>query len=334
MIESTPVPIPTYCTPEDVAATLDLPSHQDNYGSLEFTDVSHPTYDQVCRMICSNEDIIDRRIRRTWRENYVVAQELTILDYWGDINGWRSDYYQRGGHYIQLRKDVRRWDPRPIFSNEDTLTYLPAEQVVKITADESTGDETVEFLIHEGDVLEFKLDSRHSEMGEVQTVGETPEGVGPDAGKYEVVYHKMVYPGDKLEIRTRSNSWADITDNIIDTAGTDLPVNAGPSNDATICFIDYPYGKVYLRTRLYQQKANAARITYRYGIESPIPAAISRLACLLTAIQVINMQPFFIKVGASGDLGNVRDSMIKYWTDEINSIYTSYQRSGSVHTMW
>jgi hypothetical protein len=101
-----------------------------------------------------------------------------------------------------------------------------------------------------------------------------------------------------------------------------------------MCFIDYPYGKIYLRTRLYQQKANAVRVTYRYGYTDEVPAAINRLACLLTAIQVVNMQPFFIKVGAAGDLGNVKDAMIRYWTDEINSIYSSYQRSGSVHTMW
>lgn len=325
---------PTYCTPEEVAETLDLPNFQDNYGTMSFTDVSHPSYDQVCRMIRANEDIIDRRVRRTWRENYVVGQQLSIMDYWGDINGWRSDYYQRGGHYIQLRKDVRRWNTDPIFDEETSVGYLPADLTVKTIVDPDSGEETIEFIVHPGDVITIPLARNQSVQGKLITVSEHPSGIQPDITAYEVTYHKMVYPGDKLEIRTRNNMWTDISDTIYEGEGRNLPMNAGPSSDSTMCFIDYPYGKVYLRTRLYQQKANAIRVTYRYGLEDPVPSAINRLACLLTAIQVINMQPFYIKVGASGDLGNVRDFMIRNWTDEINSIYSSYQRSGSVHAMW
>lgn len=327
---------PTYCTPEDVADTLDLPGFQDNYGHMEFTDMTHPSYSQVCKMICANEDIIDRRIRRTWRENYVVKQQLSIMDYWGDINGWRSDYYQRGGHYVQLRKDVKHWNTDPIFDeDEESEAHLPADMVVRTTTDEQSGETITEFLIHEGDVITIPLKHGKTEQGKVVTVSDNPIGMGPEAGRYSVVYNKMIYPGDKLEVRTRNNTWADISTQITDrSSDSHNPMNAGPSQDTTYCFIDYPYGKIYIRTRLYQQKANAVRVTYRYGIEDPIPSAINRLACLLTAIQILNSQPFWIKVGSAGDLGNVRAEMVKNWTDEINSIYTSYQRSGSVHAMW
>jgi hypothetical protein len=302
---------------------------------MEFTDMTHPSYTQVCKMICANENIIDRRVRRTWKENYVVGQQLSIMDYWGDINGWRSDYYQLGGHYVQLRKDVRRWNPDPIFDEEESTGYLLPDEAVNVTVDEDTGEEITEFLVHTGDIVTVHIDKRKTVKGEIISVAEDPSDIGQGAEGYEVTYHKMIYPGDKLEVRTRNNTWSDITGQIYDRAGLDnVPINAGPSNDTTHCFIDYPYGKLYIRTRLYQQKRNAVRISYRYGIDEPVPDAITRLACLLTAIQVINMQPFYIKVGAAGDLGNVRDFMIKNWTDEINSIYTSFQRSGSVHTMW
>ena len=64
-----------------------------------------------------------------------------------------------------------------------------------------------------------------------------------------------------------------------------------------------------------------------------VPAAINRMCCLMTAIQVINMQMFNIKVGAGGDLGAVKDSMIRQWQEEINSIFTSFRRTGSVHSL-
>lgn len=97
----------TYCTPEEVADTLDLPDPNDAMGMLSFSDVSHPSYNQVCRMIRSNEDVIDRRLRRTWRENTEKNRLYTINTYWHDLNGWRSDYYSEGGDFVQLRKDVR-----------------------------------------------------------------------------------------------------------------------------------------------------------------------------------------------------------------------------------
>lgn len=236
----------TYCTPEEVADTLDLPDPNDVFGAFSFSDVSHPSVNQVARMIRSNEDVIDRRLRRSWRENQVKDHVETIRTYWHDLNGWRSDYYSEGGDYIQLKKDMRPWDPTK---------------------------------------------------------------------------------GDRLEVRTRLNQWTDITYSPIGGENPD------DDNTSWNVWFDYPMGKLYIKTRFFQQRYNALRITYRYGSEEEPPAAITRLCCLLTASQVLNMQFFNIKVGAGGDINGVKDATLRAWQDEINSIYTSYQRSGSVHSM-
>lgn len=91
--------------------------------------------------------------------------------------------------------------------------------------------------------------------------------------------------------------------------------------------------KLYVWTRLYQTRANSLRISYRYGSTEAVPAAINRLCCLLTATQILNMQFYNIKVGAGGDIDSVRGSMLNGWQNEMNSIWSSYQRSGSVHSL-
>ena len=299
--------VPTYCTPEEVAATLDLPDIHDSVEGLAFSDQSHPTYDQVCKMICSAEDEIDLRTRRTWRENYVENQQLSIQDYWGDINGWRSEFYIRGGHYIQLRKNVRPWNPNPVFSKSESEIHL----------------EDIEG-IEEGQVCTL---GRHKGM----VISIYP---GVDSG-YDVVYYRQIYSGDKLEIRSRNNEWLDISGYILDRAEDAPPGDSAVNHEATMCYIDYQYGKVYIRTRLYQNKENAIRISYRYGKDvEDLPAAINRAACLLTAIDIIVMQPFYIKVGASGDIGQARKEMLDRWEKKIGEIYSAYQRPGSVHKMW
>lgn len=234
----------TYCTPQDVAETLDLPDPNDSTGYLTFNDMTHPPISQVVRMIRSNEDIIDRRLRRSWRENQVKDYLTTINTYWHDINGWRSDYYAEGGDYIQLRKDMRPWDPEL---------------------------------------------------------------------------------GDHLEVRTRLNQWLDITNSPLGEPDKD--------NISWNVWFDYPLGKLYIKTRFFQQRYNALRITYRYGSEDEPPAAITRLCCLMTASQILNMQFYNIKVGMGGDLGGVKDATLRMWQDEMNQIWSSWQRSGSVHSL-
>lgn len=234
----------TYCTPEEVAETLDLPDPNDSAGYLTFNDVTHPSYRQVCRMIRANENVIDHRLRRSWKENQVKGYTTTINTYWHDLNGWRSDYYSEGGDYVQLRKDMREWD---------------------------------------------------------------------------------VDKGDRLEVRTRMNQWTDIS----------MTPYGEPDGDKMSwnVWFDYPLGKLYIKTRFFQQRYNALRITYRYGSQDDVPPAINRLCCLLTASQILNMQFYNIKVGMGGDITGVKDAALRMWQDEMNSIWSSYQRSGSVHSM-
>lgn len=102
---------PSYCTPEDVAETLDLPDPINPNETFHFTDESHPSYSRVQKLILSAEDEIDRRTRRSWRVNRVVNQVKTIPGYQWDENGWRSEYYLSGGYTIPLRRNILEWDP-------------------------------------------------------------------------------------------------------------------------------------------------------------------------------------------------------------------------------
>lgn len=240
---------PTYCTPEDVAETLDLPDPVNPNEMYLFSNVSHPTYDRVKKMILSAEDEIDRRTRRSWRENRVVNHQVSIPTYQWDENGWRSAYYQSGGYAIQLRKDILPWDPSK---------------------------------------------------------------------------------GDKLEIRSRTAGWIDISDN--HQSNDNFPLTQK-------FWFDYPSGRLFLRTHLFQPKHNALRITYRYGLnrdsdgEQDVPMAINRLASLIVASNIVIMDFHSIKVGIGGDISGLRDQLLNRWGDEINRIYSSYQRSGSVHSL-
>lgn len=102
----------TYATPDSVAATLGLSDPEDPMSLLLFSDSSNPTADFVKDLILAAEDEIDRRLNRTWRENRVKDYITTISEYQADSNSvYRSWYYQSGGYEIQLRKDLRPWDP-------------------------------------------------------------------------------------------------------------------------------------------------------------------------------------------------------------------------------
>ena len=251
-----------YCTPDDVAEVMDLPDHLDPTGMFTFTNESHPSYERVQKMILAAEDEVDRRTRRSWRTNYVFDQQRTISGYWHDINGWRSDYYAEGGDYVQFRKDIKHWDPHPIYveGHEDDPDYV-------------------------------------------------------------------IYPGDKLEIRLRNGAWVDVSDRVGDQMVFD-----DVKNPQITAYFDYPYGKLYLRTRYFQQKYNALRITYRYGSDEPVPMGINRLTSLIVASQVINMSVFNIKVGVGSDIAGIKDQLLANWNDEMGRLYSSFQRIGSVHS--
>ena len=241
----------TYTTPEEVAETLGLPPEfgGDNYGFFTFSDTTVPSYNQVCRMIRANEDVIDRRLRRSWRVNQVKDKVCTISTYQHDINAWRAAYYQRGGYFVQLHKDILDWDPQQ---------------------------------------------------------------------------------GDRMELRMRGNAWRDITFAPQDSKGTEFD----PDSRSRVSFwFDALAGRLFLRMGPFQMPYNALRITYRWGSTEEPPDSIRRLCALLTASQIINMSVFAIKVGPGGDIAGVRQDLQKMWQEEMNSIWSSWQRASPVYSI-
>ena len=243
----------TYTTPEEVAEAMGLPAGKggDTYGFWTPSDTTVPSYDQICRMIRANEDVIDRRMMRSWRENYVKDEIRTINTYQHDLNAWRGEYYRRGGNYVQLHRDIRPWDPRK---------------------------------------------------------------------------------GDRLEIRVRGNSWRDVT--FAPETGQPEDVHDDRAQRGRYSFWwDYKQGRLFLRTSGFQTPYNAVRVSYRWGFEGEVPPSISRLCALMTASQVINMSVFAIHVGSGGDIAGVRQDLQRMWQEEMNSIWSSWQRPGSVHSL-
>ncbi len=236
-----------YCTPDDVAEALDLPDAYNPQERFQFSDMSHPSYEQVLRMIRSNMEVIDRRLKDSWGTHYVKDRIKDINFYEQDEMTWRGMYYQKGGNSVMLTKDLKEWDPSK---------------------------------------------------------------------------------GDKLEFRNRlSGQWVDVSDMEVD--GT-LP--AGVLSPGF--WFDRHAGLLYLRRRVLTPRYSSIRISYRYGRDEPVPADIQRLCCLMTMVQILQTQPFFIKVGQGGDIGNVRDMLIKSWQDEINTIISVRQKTASVVGLW
>lgn len=234
-----------YCTPDDVAMAMDLPSPDDPFKTMAFDDMSHPSFEQVERMIRSNSEMIDRRLRRSWRENRVKDRVVSIDVYEHDENTWRTEYWLRGGNFVQLERDLRPLDPAK---------------------------------------------------------------------------------GDKVEVRSFSGQWRDVSA----FEGND----ADPSENQCRFWVDPERGRLFYRANIFQPRYNTLRLTYRWGSEEPAPEAIRRLCVLLTMIQILQTQPFFIKVGQGGDLGMVRQDMIKTWTEESNYIWGAYQRPSAVFSMY
>ena len=331
-----PLPTVTYCTPEDVADTLDLPDPNDAMGKLKFTDISHPTYRHVLWMIKSNEDIIDRRLRKSWRENIVKDKLNSINTYWHDINGRRVDYFMQGGNFVQLRKDMREWNPFPVQTyvmNGDSPVMEEASSpdgrpmyIPKVEGGEGSGEFTwVHAFDEEGHPM-YNGSGVPLFVNVEELIGGTPvenEFMRAMTPKVE----ETLYEGDRILIRSSiHNMWRD---------SSYVPLGEDYKDRMTMdIWFDYPYGKLYIRMPAYHQyRYNALKITYRCGSEDPVPAAIKRLCCLLTATQILAMQYYNVKVGAGGDLGNVKNDTINMWQNEMNSIWSSFQRSGSVHSM-
>lgn len=233
----------TYTDPDKVAELMDFPDPNDPNATLRFTDESHPTWSAVERMIRSNEDIIDRRLKKSWRVNRVKNHICDIPNWQHDESHtfFRPDYYTYGGNIVQLHRDVLEWDPTK---------------------------------------------------------------------------------GDKLEIRVFPNNWHDISNSVTDGG---MMVN-------TFSF-DYEDGRLIIRDPFFTMKGMGLRISYRYGSSEEVPAAIERLCTLMTASQILTQSFWMVKVGLGGDISGIKEQIIRTWTDEMNQIWSSFQRSGSVYSL-
>lgn len=154
----------------------------------------------------------------------------------------------------------------------------------------------------------------------------------------------LVWPGDKLEIRALPNNWVDVSGNCSENGMVPHTFEQ-----------DCKGGRLKIRTLFggLDRKYDAVRISYRYGqapdpdrpalvtngvydpdngLNVSCPEAIRRLCVLMTAVQILNTQ-FFLKVGMGGDISGIKEQMVRMWQEEMNSIWSSYQRIGAVHSM-
>ena len=110
------IPLKAYATPEMVAELMDFPDPNNPDSTMSFSNVSHPTRNQVVRWLNANADVIDRTLKRSWRVNYEFEKVYDIPRYWLDEDSlFRDEYYKAGGNVIQLQRDVCPWDPNPIY---------------------------------------------------------------------------------------------------------------------------------------------------------------------------------------------------------------------------
>ena len=160
-------------------------------------------------------------------------------------------------------------------------------------------------------------------------------GYGLRGGNY-IKVRKDIRPwdpqkGDRLYIRVRDNQWRDVTLKEMDGDIGDSSVDTEAPHAAF--WVDSTNGRIFLRTSMFQTPYNAAKITYRYGSEEPVPEEIRRLASLMVADKVITMGIFNIKVGTGGDISGIKQELHNMWTEEIGSIMSGWQRCGSVHSL-
>lgn len=321
---------PVYCTPDDVAETLDLPDPNDHYGSFTFSAMSHPSYLRVCKMIKSNEDIVDRTVRRSWKECRVTDQVLTIMTYWHDINAWRTDYYQEGGNYVQLRKNVLPWDP----SKGDKLefktrqnTWIDISNFPNMTHAEARSGDNMPYItgVRFGFWFDYNLGKLYLRTSMFQNLAHSVRisyRYGQEVPYQEADQKYWTYT-DEGGFEEAEEPAEDDTREVIEV-GTD-------EDNGGIPRTDNPKEGVLYYTPYKTDEYNQIKID-REALE--VPEGINRMCCLMTAIQVLSMQFFNVKVGASGDIGDAKNAAIRAWTDEINMLKTSFQRSGSVHSLY
>lgn len=131
------------------------------------------------------------------------------------------------------------------------------------------------------------------------------------------------------------NSWIDISSGNVPTNTNDPEAKAFSGYKfGSLFWFDEASGRLFLRYRFLQPRFNALCISYRYGSEEPVPAGIKRLCNLIVATNILSMDFYSVKVGMGGDISGLRDQAMSRWQDEQARLYSSFQRSGSVHSMY
>lgn len=134
------------------------------------------------------------------------------------------------------------------------------------------------------------------------------------------------------------NEWVDISLGGTGYADVDhdgqLDRDTPVDSYGNLFWFDERDGRLLLKYRYLQPRFNSICISYRYGSSEPVPFGIRRLCNLIVASNVMNMDFYSVKVGMGGDIGGLRDQALQRWNDEIVRLYSSFQRSGSVHSMY
>ncbi len=146
--------------------------------------------------------------------------------------------------------------------------------------------------------------------------------------------------GDRLWFRTLWNTWYDVTDIASNPPELDGYGDMPMPYRMFRWWMDGDSGRLFLRSNpILTPHVNAVRITYRWGQEKDengenhIPFGINRLASLMVAKKIVVMDVYAVKVGAGGDISGVRNALLHEWDVEIGNLMSTYQRSGSVHSL-
>lgn len=165
-----------------------------------------------------------------------------------------------------------------------------------------------------------------------------------NGGEY-IQLHKDALPldptkGDRLWFRTLWNAWVDVTDIASSSPDAEDYKDLPASFKLFRWWMDPEGGRLFLRSNpILTPHVNAVRITYRWGQEKDengenhVPYGINRLASLMVAKKIVVMDVYAVKVGSGGDISGTRQALLREWDAEIGNLMSSYQRSGSVHSL-
>ena len=115
--------------------------------------------------------------------------------------------------------------------------------------------------------------------------------------------------GDKLEYRSFSNTWIDISDQLNKSF-----------------WFDYN-GGVFFTSLVGLPVQNEFRITYRYGRDEEPPYDIQEAIAKMVAIYVMESDWYRTKIGGGGDLQS-KSETIRRWQEDINQVIYAHMNCG------